>query len=59
MSSTKGKEREKPLASLAAGAVAGGVESFITFPLESVKTQIQFGTAVSASGKVSSRFGPD
>ncbi|KAI9634692.1 putative mitochondrial inner membrane citrate transporter [Dioszegia hungarica] len=51
MSSIKGKEREKPLASLAAGAVAGGVESFITFPLESVKTQIQFGTAVSASGK--------
>lgn len=52
MSTVKGKEKEKPLASLAAGAVAGGIESFITFPLESLKTQIQFGT-LGANGKVS------
>jgi hypothetical protein len=39
----KGKEKEKPLASLLAGATAGGVESFITYPFESLKTQLQFG----------------
>ena len=39
----KGKAKEKPLASLLAGATAGGIESFITFPLESLKTQLQFG----------------
>lgn len=39
----KGKAKEKPIASLLAGATAGGVEAFITFPLESVKTQLQFG----------------
>lgn len=50
--SAKGKEKEKPLASLAAGAIAGGIESFVTFPLESLKTQLQFGT-LSGSGKVS------
>lgn len=38
----KGKGKEKPLASLLAGATAGGVESFITFPLENLKTQLQF-----------------
>jgi hypothetical protein len=41
--SGKGKAAEKPLASLLAGATAGGIESFITFPLESLKTQLQFG----------------
>jgi len=41
--SGKGKEKEKPLASLLAGATAGGVESFITYPFESLKTQLQFG----------------
>jgi len=39
----KGKAKEKPLASLLAGATAGGIESFVTFPLESLKTQLQFG----------------
>jgi solute carrier family 25 citrate transporter 1 len=44
MSTTaKGKAKEKPLASLLAGATAGGIESFVTFPLESLKTQLQFG----------------
>jgi len=41
--SGKGKEKEKPFASLLAGATAGGVESFITYPFESLKTQLQFG----------------
>ena len=40
---SKGKEKEKPIASLLAGATAGGIESFVTFPLESLKTQLQFG----------------
>ncbi|KAK8858746.1 hypothetical protein IAR55_002975 [Kwoniella newhampshirensis] len=39
----KGKGKEKPIASLLAGAVAGGTEAFVTFPLESLKTQLQFG----------------
>jgi solute carrier family 25 citrate transporter 1 len=43
MSTGKGKEKEKPFASLLAGATAGGVESFITYPFESLKTQLQFG----------------
>ncbi|KAL7420768.1 hypothetical protein Q5752_004720 [Cryptotrichosporon argae] len=38
----KGKGKEKPVASLLAGAVAGGTEAFVTFPLESLKTQLQF-----------------
>lgn len=41
--SAKGKAKEKPFASLLAGATAGGIESFVTFPLESLKTQLQFG----------------
>ena len=41
---SKGKEKEKPIASLLAGATAGGVESFITYPFESLKTQLQFGS---------------
>ena len=48
--SVKGKEKEKPIASLIAGATAGGVEAFVTYPFESLKTQLQFG---SATGKVS------
>lgn len=43
MSNTKGKEKEKPLASLLAGATAGGIEAFVTYPFESLKTQLQFG----------------
>ncbi|WVF68991.1 hypothetical protein IAT40_003765 [Kwoniella sp. CBS 6097] len=39
----KGKGKENPVASLAAGAIAGGTEAFITYPLESLKTQLQFG----------------
>jgi len=50
-STIKGKVQEKPLASLLAGATAGGIESFITFPLESLKTQLQFGAL--EGGKVS------
>ncbi|WVN90550.1 uncharacterized protein L203_105789 [Cryptococcus depauperatus CBS 7841] len=34
---------ERPVASLLAGATAGGIEAFVTFPLESIKTQLQFG----------------
>lgn len=41
------------MASLMAGALAGGVEAFVTFPLESLKTQLQFGTL--NGGKVSLR----
>lgn len=37
------KAKEKPIASLIAGATAGGVEAFITYPLENLKTQLQFG----------------
>jgi solute carrier family 25 citrate transporter 1 len=48
--SNKGKAKEQPLASLLAGATAGGLESFITYPLESLKTQVQFGAL---DGKVS------
>ncbi|BEI86108.1 hypothetical protein CcaverHIS002_0603950 [Cutaneotrichosporon cavernicola] len=40
--SAKGKEKEKPIASLIAGATAGGIEAFVTYPLESLKTQLQF-----------------
>jgi len=43
MAPAKGKEKENPAASLIAGATAGGVEAFITYPLESLKTQLQFG----------------
>ncbi|ODN73968.1 hypothetical protein, variant [Cryptococcus amylolentus CBS 6039] len=43
MSTAAKGSKEKPIASLLAGATAGGVEAFITFPLESVKTQLQFG----------------
>jgi solute carrier family 25 citrate transporter 1 len=46
--SQKGKEKEKPIASLIAGATAGGFEAFVTYPLESLKTQLQF----AADGKV-------
>ncbi|OCF72761.1 solute carrier family 25 (mitochondrial citrate transporter), member 1 [Kwoniella mangroviensis CBS 8886] len=42
-SQAKGKQKEKPIASLLAGAIAGGTEAFVTFPLESLKTQLQFG----------------
>lgn len=38
----KGKERERPLASLIAGATAGAFEGFVTYPLDSLKTQLQF-----------------
>lgn len=46
----KGKAKETPVASLLSGAIAGGFESFATFPLESIKTQLQF--AVLETGKV-------
>ena len=51
---SKGKSKDLPLASLLAGATAGGVESFMTFPLESLKTQLQFGAMDGA--KVSRRI---
>ncbi|PWN30667.1 mitochondrial tricarboxylate transporter [Jaminaea rosea] len=43
------KRKEKPLHSLAAGAFAGAVEGFATYPTEFVKTRAQF--AVSAGAK--------
>jgi len=36
-------KKEKPLHSLVAGATAGAVEAFITYPMEFVKTRSQFG----------------
>lgn len=48
------KAKEKPIASLIAGATAGGVEAFITYPLENLKTQLQFG---GPNGAVSRRAG--
>lgn len=46
---SKGKQREKPLASLLAGATAGAIEGFVTYPTEYAKTQLQFG-AKNAAG---------
>jgi hypothetical protein len=43
MASTKRKEQ--PLHSLVAGAFAGAVEGFATYPTEYVKTQAQFAVA--------------
>jgi len=36
-------KKEKPLHSLIAGATAGGVEAFVTYPADFVKTRSQFG----------------
>ncbi|KAF9644619.1 mitochondrial tricarboxylate transporter [Thelephora ganbajun] len=36
-------KKEKPLHSLVAGATAGGIEAFVTYPTEFVKTRSQFG----------------
>ncbi|KAF9791948.1 mitochondrial tricarboxylate transporter [Thelephora terrestris] len=36
-------KNEKPLHSLIAGATAGGIEAFVTYPTEYVKTRSQFG----------------
>ncbi|KAH9996172.1 mitochondrial tricarboxylate transporter [Russula compacta] len=36
-------KKEKPLHSLVAGATAGAVEAFVTYPVEFVKTRSQFG----------------
>ncbi|KAF8928592.1 hypothetical protein BGZ58_009553 [Dissophora ornata] len=49
------KNKEPPLYSLTAGAVAGAVESIITYPTEFVKTQLQLqdcGTASARNGGV-------
>ncbi|KIY66956.1 mitochondrial tricarboxylate transporter [Cylindrobasidium torrendii FP15055 ss-10] len=35
--------KEKPLHSLTAGAIAGAIEAFVTYPTEFVKTRSQFG----------------
>ena len=40
---SKVKQKEKPLASLLAGATAGAIEGFVTYPTEYAKTQLQFG----------------
>ena len=53
---SKGKQAEKPFASLLAGATAGGIESFVTFPLESLKTQLQFGSLNGAKVRRPDRF---
>jgi solute carrier family 25 citrate transporter 1 len=42
------KRKEKPLNSLVAGAFAGAVEGFVTYPTEFVKTQAQFSVAQGA-----------
>ncbi|KAJ9092504.1 hypothetical protein QFC19_008717 [Naganishia cerealis] len=56
---SKGKQKEKPIASLLAGATAGAIEGFVTYPTEFAKTQLQFAGRNSAPGaasvKVSSR----
>lgn len=36
---------EKPLASLFAGATAGAIEGFVTYPTEFAKTQLQFASS--------------
>ncbi|KAI7864041.1 mitochondrial carrier domain-containing protein [Spinellus fusiger] len=41
------KNQKNPLASLVAGTVAGGVEGFITYPTEYVKTRLQLQAGVS------------
>ncbi|EIW67639.1 hypothetical protein TREMEDRAFT_33282 [Tremella mesenterica DSM 1558] len=51
---SKGKEKEKAVASLIAGATAGGVEAFTTYPFESLKTQLQF---ASTDGKRPTPYG--
>jgi len=38
-----GSKKEKPLHSLIAGATAGAIEAFVTYPTEFVKTRSQFG----------------
>ncbi|KAH8922224.1 mitochondrial carrier [Atractiella rhizophila] len=43
--SGKGKKPDSPTASLLAGAFAGVVEGFVTYPAEFVKTQSQFATS--------------
>jgi solute carrier family 25 citrate transporter 1 len=47
---SKGKQREKPIASLLAGATAGAIEGFVTYPTEFAKTQLQFAGRNSAVG---------
>ncbi|KAJ9124141.1 hypothetical protein QFC22_000937 [Naganishia vaughanmartiniae] len=49
---SKGKQREKPIASLLAGATAGAIEGFVTYPTEFAKTQLQFAGRTSTSGNV-------
>ena len=49
----KASTGEKPLASLLAGATAGAIEGFVTYPTEYAKTQLQF-----AAGKGISKVGP-
>jgi len=38
-----GSKKEKPIHSLIAGATAGAIEAFVTYPTEFVKTRSQFG----------------
>jgi hypothetical protein len=54
--SAKGKERERPFASLMAGATAGAFEGFVTYPLDSLKTQLQFAGKPVEGVKVSFGF---
>ncbi|CAO1624346.1 unnamed protein product [Parajaminaea phylloscopi] len=42
------KRKEKPLNSLVAGAIAGAIEGFATYPTEFVKTRAQFAVAAGA-----------
>lgn len=52
--STKGKGREKPLASLLAGTTAGAIEGFVTYPTEFAKTRLQFANDLAAKRVVAS-----
>jgi hypothetical protein len=52
MTSSQSSAAPSPHISLLAGVIAGGVEGFVTYPAEFVKTRAQFG-ASDASGVVS------
>ncbi|GHJ88324.1 hypothetical protein NliqN6_4726 [Naganishia liquefaciens] len=57
---SKVKQKEKPLASLLAGATAGAIEGFVTYPTEYAKTQLQFGVknAAGSNGAAVKPLGP-
>ncbi|KAL7005601.1 hypothetical protein EMMF5_004846 [Cystobasidiomycetes sp. EMM_F5] len=50
------KKNESQSAALLAGATAGAIEGFVTYPFEFVKTQSQFARKAGASSKSTSPF---